>query len=422
MAERRNSERERRRRAGEQEMSYRKRPSQDRRSYEERSADRLGGESRRRASRRDERMDEQLVYEFEDEERRLSRRELRRQKEAKRRKRRRKRAKILIAEIIILFLLCVVAYGIVKLDLINYHRLDENKLEVYRDTGPYTNIALFGLDSREGELGSGVRSDCMMVASINNKTKEVKIVSLYRDTLLKQTDGTLAKANSAYARGGPQEAVALMNRNLDLDIRDYISVNFNSLADIVDILGGIEINVTEEEVPHLNNYQIETAEVVGKEAIPLERGGVQKLNGVQAVSYARIRIIGGDFQRAERQRLVLQKIVEKAQSASLITLNKLINKVLPEISTSLTKTKMLRMGANALSYKVDETVGFPFEIAGTDKIAGDNASYVIPVGIASNVTELHKFLFEKENYVPSDIVQAISSEVSELSGCYPDGQ
>lgn len=418
MAERRNSEGERRRRAEERERISGRRRTQERRSYEERTADRLGGGSRRRVAN----PDEYLRDEFESEERHRSKRAQRQRRKELRRKRRRKRIIFLLVEIIILLALCAVAYGVIKLDLINYHKLDAEQLGINWDTGAYTNIALFGLDSRDGELDRGVRSDCMMVASINNKTKKVKIVSLYRDTLLKQEDGTFAKANSAYARGGPQAAIALMNRNLDLDIKNYVSVNFNSLVDIIDILGGIEIDVTDEEVPHLNNYQVETAQVVGKKRIPLERGGVQTLNGVQAVSYARIRIIGGDFKRSERQRIVLQKVAEKVQKANLRTLNKLMNEVLPEISTSFTKAQLLTMGVKALSYKIDEMTGFPFEIAGTDKIEGDNASYVIPVGIAENVTELHKFLFAKEGYVPSDVVQSISNEVSELSGSYPEGR
>ena len=214
-----------------------------------------------------------------------------------------------------------------------------------------------------------------------------------------------------------------MNRNLDLDIQNYVSVNFNSLVDIVDALGGIEIELTEEERVHMNNYQVETAEVVGQSVQEVEEAGLQKLNGVQAVSYSRIRYTdGGDYKRAERQRLVLQKIVEKAQKANLLTLNKLLDKVLPQISTSFSQKQLLGIAANALSYKIGEMRGFPFEVAGTDKIAGDNASYVIPVGIANNVTQLHQFLFAEENYVPSEIVQSISDEVSELSGIYPENE
>lgn len=389
----------------------RKRPPRDLRSYEERSADRRDAQRRRQRS---------VQYEEEFEERRPSKREIRRRKEEMRRKRRRKRIMVLVVEIIVLVVLCVVAYGLMKMDKINYNWLDKDKLEIYRDTGPYTNIALFGVDSRDGELESGVRSDSMMIASINNETNEVRIVSVYRDTLLKQEDGTFSKANSAYARGGAQAAIALMNRNLDLDIQNYICVNFNSLADIIDTLGGVEIDVTEEEVPYINQYMPETAEVVGKKCVLLEHGGLQNLNGVQAVTYSRIRSIGGDFQRTERQRLVLQKVAEKAQKADFVTLNKLMDQVFSEISTSFKKKELLGIAANALSYKLGEMSGFPFDIAGTDKLAGDRSSYVIPVGLAENVTQLHKFLFDEADYAPSEIVQSISDEICNLSGVYPE--
>ena len=166
-----------------------------------------------------------------------------------RRKRKRRRLILILAELLVLAVLGVAAFVVLKLDLMNYNPLNEKNLDIYQDTGDYTNIALFGLDSREGELEKGARSDSIIIASINNKTKEVKLLSVYRDTLLKQDDDTYDKANSAYFYGGPEAAIALLNRNLDLDIKKYISVNFNALSDIIDALGGLEIDVTEEEVP-----------------------------------------------------------------------------------------------------------------------------------------------------------------------------
>ena len=165
------------------------------------------------------------------ERRRLALEEKRRAKK----KKRRRRIGILVAEVIILSVLCVFAYATVKMDKLDFNFLDEDKLEVYKDTGPYTNIALFGLDAREGEsIESGVRSDSMMIASINNETNEVKVVSIFRDTLLKQQDGTFDKANAAYSYGGPQEAIGLLNRNLDLDIKNYMSVDFKALSDVLE--------------------------------------------------------------------------------------------------------------------------------------------------------------------------------------------
>lgn len=350
------------------------------------------------------------------ERRRLALEEKRRAKK----KKRRRRIGILVAEVIILSVLCVFAYATVKMDKLDFNFLDEDKLEVYKDTGPYTNIALFGLDAREGEsIESDVRSDSMMIASINNETNEVKVVSIFRDTLLKQQDGTFDKANAAYSYGGPQEAIALLNRNLDLDIKNYMSVDFKALSDVIDALGGMELELTAEEVVHMNNYCVETSEVTGKdyERIEPEVAGTYHLNGVQATSYARIRATaGGDYKRAERQRLVIEKIVEKAQKANLKTLDKIIDVVFPQVSTSFSSKDLIGIAANALSYQLGETQGFPYSIADTDVVDGYEGSYVVPSDFDGDVKKLHEFLFNEKDYQVSDTVKEISHEIDVMSG------
>lgn len=350
------------------------------------------------------------------ERRRLALEEKRRAKK----KKKRRRIGILVAEVIILSVLCVFAYATVKMDKLDFNFLDEDKLEVYKDTGPYTNIALFGLDAREGEsIESGVRSDSMMIASINNETNEVKVVSIFRDTLLKQQDGTFDKANAAYSYGGPQEAIALLNRNLDLDIKNYMSVDFKALSDVIDALGGMELELTAEEVVHMNNYCVETSEVTGKdyERIEPEVAGTYHLNGVQATSYARIRATaGGDYKRAERQRLVIEKIVEKAQKANLKTLDKIIDVVFPQVSTSFSSKDLIGIAANALSYQLGETQGFPYSIADTDVVDGYEGSYVVPSDFDGDVKKLHEFLFNEKDYQVSDTVKEISHEIDVMSG------
>ena len=342
------------------------------------------------------------------------------EKSRAKKKKRRRRIGILVAEVIILSVLCVFAYATVKMDKLDFNFLDEDKLEVYKDTGPYTNIALFGLDAREGEsIESGVRSDSMMIASINNETNEVKVVSIFRDTLLKQQDGTFDKANAAYSYGGPQEAIALLNRNLDLDIKNYMSVDFKALSDVIDALGGMELELTAEEVVHMNNYCVETSEVTGKdyERIEPEVAGTYHLNGVQATSYARIRATaGGDYKRAERQRLVIEKIVEKAQKANLKTLDKIIDVVFPQVSTSFSSKDLIGIAANALSYQLGETQGFPYSIADTDVVDGYEGSYVVPSDFDGDVKKLHEFLFNEKDYQVSDTVKEISHEIDVMSG------
>lgn len=334
------------------------------------------------------------------------------------RKKRRKRMAVIMIEALLLLLLGAVAYGMFKLDKLDINVLNKNKLEAYRDTGPYTNIALFGLDSRDGEIDGGVQSDSIIIASINNDTQDVTLTSIYRDTLLQQADGTYEKANSAYTMGGPEEAISMLNRNFDLDIQNYASVNFNALVDIIDALGGLEIEMTQEEAWYCNGYAAETAQVVGQEMIPIEEeAGVQLLDGVHAVAYARIRYTeGDDFKRAERQRFVLSEIAKKAKKANILTLNKIIDKVFPQVSTSFTMQDMLGFAANALKYNIKETTGFPYQVTTSEEVIEHDGSYVVPIAFADDVMKLHQNLFAETDYEPSDKVWEVHNDIAYLGG------
>ena len=246
-----------------------------------------------------------------------------------------------------------------KLSKIETTKLDPEALNVseearQRGTG-YLNVALFGVDSRDNELEKDTRSDTIMIASLNRETMEVKISSVYRDTLLEQSDGTLNKANAAYSFGGPEAAIAMLNKNLDMDIEHYVTVNFNSLIDVIDAVGGVEIDVQEEEIPYICGYAMEIMRVTGKESAGVTEPGLQTLNGIQATAYARIRYTAGDdFKRAERQRDVLTKIVGKLQGASLAQINKIIDKVFPEVSTNFTLAEILEYAKDAFDYNRPE--------------------------------------------------------------------
>ena len=339
------------------------------------------------------------------------------------RKRRRRRVLVLILEILILAGLSVAAYAIFKLEKMDHTVLDIDT-SGWTQEG-YTNIALFGTDSRGegGEDGGPARSDTIIVASLNNETKEVKLVSVYRDTMLGQEGQHYDKANVAYAQGGPEEAVNMLNRNLDLDIQDYVSVNFLALADVVDLLGGLDIEMTAEEIGHMNNYCVETSKVTGKKYKKIEpaEAGTYHLNGVQTVSYARIRYTaGGDFTRTERQRLVISKIVEKVQDAGIVKMNEIIDAVLPEVSTSLSGTEILKMAAGVFDYTLGETKGFPFDTATPESVPGYTGSYVVPVGLEKNVRELHQFLFPDQQYTPTEDLVFISDNIAYITGIYPE--
>lgn len=313
----------------------------------------------------------------------------------------------------LLFMTCGIVIVALKLAKIDYQKMDPKRLSISKDvehqTG-YVTFALFGLDSRSGQLEKGTLSDCIMVATLNRETKEIKLSSIYRDTLVELENGSYNKANAAYAIGGPQGAVAMLNKNLDLNIEDYVSVNFNALVSVIDAIGGIEIEVTEEERGHLNNYVVETSEVVGQERVPLEASGLQNLTGVQAVSYARIRYTeGGDTKRAERQRLVLEKIATKAQTASLSTINKIVDAVFPQVSTSLSLTEVLDYAKDAFDYKIVASGGFPYEQS-YNRLSG-----IGDVGIVNDmeedVTKLHQFLYEDMDYEPSSTVTEIGEVI-----------
>ena len=274
----------------------------------------------------------------------------------------------------------------------------------------YTNVALFGVDSRDGSLGEGNRTDCIIIASLNNETKEIKLVSVYRDTLLDLSEGTYQKCNAAYSYGGPILAINMLNMNLDLDIVDYVTVDFGAIADAIDLLGGVEIDVTEEEAGYLNEFLQETADSAGKEANFLTGGGHLLLDGTQATTYARIRsTAGGDFTRTERQRIVLEKMFEKAKTADLGTLTDIIDKVFPQVSTSFTLQEILMYASAYSEYTLGENRGFPFDNY-TDTLS-EIGSVVIPDDLVSNVTQLHEFLFGTAGYTPSSAVQTVNSNI-----------
>ena len=353
-------------------------------------------------------------------------------KKARKAKRRRRKILLVCLEFLILGGALLWIWTNAKMDKIdtdkNFQAKDVENDALSEETkdvlGQYTTIALFGLDNRESNSYSSGNSDVIMLARIDKDTKEVRLVSVYRDTFLKMGDldntEAYSKANAAYAVGGPEQAVRMLNTNLDLDIQEYVSFDFSAVAEAVDILGGVEIEITEEECVHLNNYCIETSEVTGKSYDPLPGAGTYNLNGVQAVSYGRIRYTAGDdFKRTERQRLVVNKMVEKALKSDIGTINDLIDAVFPQIKTSLCKTEIIAMAMDAFHYKLGESRGFPFDLR--NKVVSisyqkSNADCVIPKDLSSNVKQLHDFLYGTTSYTVTDSVQGISDEIVYRTG------
>lgn len=336
----------------------------------------------------------------------------------KRKKRKIKRALVLIAELLILSLLAGAAYVMKKYDKFQTVAFSEDEIKSNEGINQkgYMTIALFGGDSRDGQLEKGAHSDTIMIAAINNETKEVRLASVYRDTVTEQMNGKLQKANYAYFTGGPKDAINMLNKNLDLDIRDYVTVDFKALADVIDLLGGIEVNVTEEEVKELNKYLNETGRVSGRKSKKLTEAGMQTLDGVQSVTYARIRKnVGGDYKRTERQQTVIKEAAKKAKKMKIVTINEILNKVFPQISTSFTLNDLIRLAAGAFDYRILDTTGFPME-AMNGRVQG-LGSVIVPVGMKENVQELHEFLYpDKEYKETTETVGKISGQIEELTG------
>lgn len=347
-------------------------------------------------------------------------------------KRRRRRRILFFFEVLILLILVggIFVYAQInkKLDLMQESDVDMSQVGVnegVEDVKGYQTIALVGLDNTSDTLDYG-NSDTMIIASINNDTKKVKLVSIYRDTYLnvgtdpKGNEDTYTKANAAYAYGGAQQLMTMMNKNLDLSLDGYVTVDFAAVAETIDLLGGLDIEMTADEVEHMNNYCVETSEATGKsyeEIYPED--GVHHLNGVQAVSYARIRYTAGnDFRRAARQRLVIYKMVEKAKNSSWTTLNKIVDTVCPMVATSLSKADILKIGMNMITYDIEDQSGFPTKHLEGETIkdaVGTDA--VLPVTLEQNVIALHQFLYPEEtDYVPSATVQEYSDHIIEESG------
>lgn len=292
----------------------------------------------------------------------------------------------------------------------------------------FTNIALVGIDTRDGDINYA-NSDTMLIASVNNDTWGVRMVSLYRDTYLNMDPENggwnFNKCNSAYAHGSVHQFLSMLNANLDLNITEYVIVDMKALATLVDDLGGISVILTEEEVGHLNNYCVETSEITGMDYTPLEYYEGQEateynLTGIQAVAYARIRYTSGnDPKRTQRQRLVIEKIVDKAKSSGIASVSAIIEHVFPLVKTSFSSAQLVKMASQMFNYNIEKTSGFPFEHLEPDSIIatnGDSIDALIPVTLAQNVVELHEFLFDDYNYQVSPTVQSYSDEIVKDSG------
>ena len=347
-------------------------------------------------------------------------------------KKKRKKSKVaffftmLIAEVFVLCVIFAYAYALKQYSKIqrpDYNveqvlntDLSEKKLAEMRG---YRNIAVFGVDSRDSSVGRGNRSDVIIICSIDQSNGEIKLVSVYRDTYLDVGKNSFQKATHAYSYGGPARAVKMLNDSLDLNITDYITFNWKAVATAVNILGGVDIDITPAEFKYINSYITETVKGTGIGSVQLKAPGMQHLDGVQAVAYARLRYMDTDYQRTERQRKVVELAFEKAKKADPKTLNDLLGNVLSMVATNLTWQDGLDVINDIGKYKLVDTQGFPFKK--DDMTKGTKGFIVVPIDLESNVVQLHSYLFKDENYEASAKVKAYSERISEDTGFYKDG-
>lgn len=283
----------------------------------------------------------------------------------------------------------------------------------FRDDG-YWTIAVFGVDSRDGNTGKGALSDVEMLCSIHKKTGEIRLLSVFRDTYLRiDQKEDFDKINEAYFLGGPEQAINALEDNLDLQIDDYATFNWKAVVDAINVLGGVDIDITDKEFAYINSFITETVNSTGVGSYQLEHSGMNHLDGVQAVAYARLRLMDTDFNRTERQRKVLGQAMEKAKNSDLKTLTTLIGTVYPQIKTSVGVDNLAGMAKNAKKYYISQTSGFPFS---HQEIKIGKKACVVPTTLESNVVQLHSFLYNTENYVPSENLKSISSHIIEVSG------
>ncbi len=289
-----------------------------------------------------------------------------------------------------------------------------------KESGYYT-VAVFGVDSRDGNLKKGALADVNMLANINKATGEITLVSIYRDNYTEiDGKGTYHKLNEAYFRGGPEQAIAALERNLDIKIDDYATFNWKAVVDTINLLGGVDIEITDAEFKYINGFITETVESTGVGSVHLQSSGMQHLDGVQAVAYARLRLMDTDFNRTERQRKVVSLAFEKAKKADFGTLNHILLTVLPQISTSVGMNDAIPFAKNVSKYHLGDTAGFPFEK--TTKVV-NKRDYVIPVSLKNNVIALHQFLFGEDfAYTPSAQLKEISAQIIADTGVGNDGE
>lgn len=340
--------------------------------------------------------------------------------------------RVIVSIVLILLAIIVIVAGVAvgfvytKLRKMTVEEIDETDIGLVVATqerlAKYRNIAIFGIDSRADDYGLGNRSDCIMIASLNEETKDIKLISIYRDTYMQVENGgkeILDKITHAYSYGGAQNAVKALNTNLDLNITEYVTVNFDAVVSAVDAMGGIRIDIDSAELKYINDYIASTSQTTGTKSKSITKTGMQTLDGVQAVAYSRIRYTeGGDYKRTERMRTVIEAMLSKAKTLSISQLNNLVDIMLPaeeserKIKTNIKPTEILALVPSIAAFNIGGNIGWPYKTQGITL----DRWYGVPVTLESNVEKLHQEVFEQPDYVVPDSIKEISNKIIKKTG------
>lgn len=334
-----------------------------------------------------------------------------------------KKLKIFLIIVLTLLLILALLVGFIfwyvndKLNKIQYVDLSGTDLGIAEQTkeelDEYRNIALFGIDSRQDEYSMGNRSDCIIILSINDKTKDVKVFSVYRDTFVNIEGHGLDKITHAYSYGEAALAIKTLNQNLDLNIKEFATVNFSSLVKTINKIGGVPVNITETERKYINSGAPALAKLVGVSTSTLSGAGAQRLDGAQAVTYARNRSTeGGDYKRTERMRTVFVAMIDEMKKKNAFELNDIADEVLPLIYTNISSSEIYKMIPKFFDYNISENKGWPYETKGITL----DRWYGVPITLETNVEKLHKEMFGQTDYVVPASIKEISNSIIQRTG------
>lgn len=344
------------------------------------------------------------------------------------RKKKRRKWPIVVAIILIIAVIIAALLGWLyfkfegMLGNMTQHPIDVNNIAITKENSDrlsnFRNIAILGSDARHPENTLKTRSDAMIILSINKDNGDVTMTSVLRDSYLnmkdKQGNDKIDKLTHAHRFGGPENAIRSLNENLDLNIKEYIEVSWVTVEKMVDAVGGLEFDIKDYEVDEMNRYIRDTNRFLQGDTKEIAAPGKQKLNGIQTVTYCRIRHVGdGDSERASRMRLALEASLKKVKKLKLKQLDALAEDAFPDVYTNMKPKTIMKLALGLPKYEVHNGKAWPYRFDGK-KI--DGIWYDVPIVLDNNVTAFHERIFGQKDYKPSDRVMELSQMIQERTG------